>query len=251
MQEEKKIEEGVINQREDIAEDGVTQAQEESSMDLDSEIDGQMEEPQVSDESQEEVELDGAEEPQDSIEPKVEQPKMFDQNYVNDIVGKTRMEAREKAMRNLYDRYGVNGDDELDGILGKGQAYDVLQENFNNTNAQLQEALVKMALMESGILPSKWEDAKLILTGKNMEVTLDNINRELATHPEWMSQQSQVNNSAITMGEEDLEEINRQPQPQKVKAPITMERYGAQIPEQNADDEKNIKNDVLKNMFGL
>ena len=46
--------------------------------------------------------------------------------------------------------------------------------------------------MQSGIDSDRYEDAKLILKGKGLEVSLENIENELATHPEWKKVEAQV-----------------------------------------------------------
>jgi hypothetical protein len=45
--------------------------------------------------------------------------------------------------------------------------------------------------MQSGIDSDRYEDAKLILRGKGLEVSLENIQNELATHPEWKKVEAQ------------------------------------------------------------
>ena len=47
----------------------------------------------------------------------------------------------------------------------------------------------RVALLESGIDKDRFEDARLILRGKGLEVTAENIAAELATHPEWKKQE--------------------------------------------------------------
>ena len=125
--------------------------------------------------------------------------KTFTQSQVDDIAGRTRLETREKTFRYIYDRYGVKDEAELDNLVGNAQRYDTLQEQYdmdkNNwkqadqaRNAELCEVKEKVALMESGINKDRYEDAKLILKGKGLEVTAENIANELATHPEWANQ---------------------------------------------------------------
>jgi len=40
-------------------------------------------------------------------------------------------------------------------------------------------------MYDSNIAPERYEDAKLILSGKGLEITPENIKIELETHPEW------------------------------------------------------------------
>lgn len=122
--------------------------------------------------------------------------RTFTQSQVDDIAGKTRTETRDKTFRYIYERYGVNSEAELDDLVGNAQRYDSLneryendkkvwQENDNASKKQLMELSEQVALMQSGIDNARYEDAKLILRGKGLDVNLDNINQELATHPEW------------------------------------------------------------------
>lgn len=122
--------------------------------------------------------------------------KMFTQSQVDEIAGKTRVDTREKTFRYIYGRYGVDSEEQLDELVGRAQKFDLLQEDFDaqkksweehNTqrDRELVEIKEQVALMQSGIDSNRYEDAKLILKGKGLEVNLENIERELATHPEW------------------------------------------------------------------
>ena len=111
--------------------------------------------------------------------------KMLTQSQVNELVGRARQEGRESAMRELYERYGVSDDDEMNGIFGKGQAYDALNDEFIGQGDSYRNVMAENALLKTNIDMNRWEDVKLILGGKGMEVNEENINAELATHPEW------------------------------------------------------------------
>lgn len=122
--------------------------------------------------------------------------KTFTQSQVDDIAGRTRLETREKTFRYIYDRYGVKNEAELDNLIGNAQRYDTLNEQYENDkrswqetdanrNNELAEVKERIALMESGIDKERYEDAKLILKGKGLEVNAENIANELNTHPEW------------------------------------------------------------------
>ena len=122
--------------------------------------------------------------------------RTFTQEEVNDIAGKTRAETRNKTFQYIYDRYGVQDEAGLDELVGNAQRYDSLNEQYETDrktwkdqsaarDKELADIKEQVALMQSGIDSERYEDAKLILRGKGLEVTLDNINAELATHPEW------------------------------------------------------------------
>ena len=131
--------------------------------------------------------------------PEAQATKTFTQSQVDEIAGKVRKETREKLMRDLYSRYGVNTADELDDLIGDAQRFATSQDDFaakekawNEQDALRNQELVavkeRVALLESGIDNSRFEDARLILKGKGLEVTAENIAAELATHPEWKKQ---------------------------------------------------------------
>lgn len=135
----------------------------------------------------------------DNFTPEAEATKSFSQSQVDEIAGKVRKETREKTMRDLYSRYGVNTAEELDDLFGDAQRFATSQEDFAERekawneqdkarNAELEAVKERVALLESGIDNGRFEDARLILRGKGLEVTAENIAAELATHPEWRKQ---------------------------------------------------------------
>lgn len=122
--------------------------------------------------------------------------KTFTQSQVNEMMGNCRTETREKTYRYIYDRYGVNSEEELDELIGNAQRFDSLREqydqdkeNWKQTSSardkELSDIKEQVALLQSGIDNSRYEDAKFILRGKGLEVNAENIQKELATHPEW------------------------------------------------------------------
>ena len=122
--------------------------------------------------------------------------KTYTQEDLNDIAGKTRRETREKTFRYIYDRYGVQDEAGLDDLVGNAQRYDSLQEKYQTEKSdwekqsslrdkELADIKEQVALMQSGIDSDRYDDAKLILKGKGLEVSLENINEALSTHPEW------------------------------------------------------------------
>ena len=126
--------------------------------------------------------------------------KTFTQDDVDKLVGDTRVKTREKTFRYIYDRYGVKNEDELDSLVANAQRYDTQKEMYDTEKAnwesersdkdkRLSEMSEQIALMQSQIDPERYEDAKLILKGKGLEVSLENIEAELATHPEWKKEE--------------------------------------------------------------
>ena len=122
--------------------------------------------------------------------------KTFTQDDVDKLVGDTRVKTREKTFRYIYDRYGVKSEEELDSLVANAQRYDTQKDMYDadkksweaeksENDKRLSEMSEQIALMQSGIDPERYEDAKLILKGKGLEVSLENINAEMETHPEW------------------------------------------------------------------
>lgn len=109
----------------------------------------------------------------------------FTQSRVNELVGRARQEGRESALKELFNRYGVNTDDELNEVFGRGQAYDGLNDEYSAMNNSYKELSIENALLKSEVAPERYEDVKLILTGKGYDVTVENIAMLLPSHPEW------------------------------------------------------------------
>ena len=126
--------------------------------------------------------------------------KTFTQSQVDEIAGKVRKETREKTIRDIYSRYGVNTADEMDNLMADAQRFATSQDEFAEKenawkqadearNQELLSVKERVALLESGIDRNRFEDARLILRGKGLDVTAENIEAELATHPEWRKQE--------------------------------------------------------------
>ena len=124
---------------------------------------------------------------------------MFTQSQVDEIAGKVRKETREKVTKDIFLRYGVNSADELDNLFGDAQRFETIKGQYdeekkawNDADAQrtqeLNELKESVALLSSGIDRNRYEDAKFILRGKGLDVTVENIEAELATHPEWKAE---------------------------------------------------------------
>lgn len=109
----------------------------------------------------------------------------FTQSRVNELVGRARQEGRESAMKELYNRYGVNTDDELNEVFGRGQAYDGLNDEYSAVQSSYNDLRTENALLKSEVAPERYEDVKLILGGKGMDVTVENIAMMIPSHPEW------------------------------------------------------------------
>ena len=123
---------------------------------------------------------------------------MFTQEQVNELVGRARQEGRKSAAQELLKRYGVENDDELNDLFGKGQSYEVLNDDYQTQSGEFRRISAENALLKSKVPENRWEDVMLILTGKGLDITPDNIMAMAETHPEWLSSGNNANgNSGI------------------------------------------------------
>ena len=174
--------------------------------------------------------------------------KMLTQSQVNELVGRARQEGRESALKELYGRYGVSGDSELNDVFGRGQAYLTLDDDFKAEQSSNKALLAENALLKTKVDESRWEDIKAILGSKNMDITPENIEAEIPTHPEWrptvsVQQQSQV------QAQPQQDSLQPQAQPQQA----VLRKLGSESTAKNGgngDDEESEKEQAMK-LFGF
>lgn len=168
-------------------------------------------------------------------EPRGEKP-MFTQSQVNELVGRARQEGRQKgyesAKAELRERYGVDGDNDLDRLFADGGRYDELSSRYEQSGKELAEARAELALARSGIAPERQSDARAILAGGGMDVTEENIASLLPTHPEWLGKKR-----------DEEPKVDEKPIPQP--KPMTLG-----IEPKSPSDESSIRDQVMK-MYGL
>jgi len=190
---------------------------------------------------------------QDTVEqePQVPQERMFSQEELNSIIAKRIAETKESAQRSLYDKYGVDNDNDLDGIFGKGQCYDVLNDNYNDINNQLMAVKAENALLKSGIDQGRWDDAKLILNGKGLEINEENIANELITHPEWKGMAQSEPQAPQQMGVEMAEQFATKAQaPTQAPQPVgEIRRFGSDVPE--SPEQLPDEDAMIKKLFSI
>lgn len=139
-------------------------------------------------------------EPQPETDEQKAVEKLFTQTQLNEIVGQRVNETREKThndtIAEILETFGVDSIDALKELAGDGQRFPALKEDLANEKktseqriAELEKSLgdvsSELALWKSGIDPDRYEDAKLILSGKGLDITAENIKNEMLTHPEW------------------------------------------------------------------
>ena len=194
-------------------------------------------------------------EPEAEQQPQQEQPqpqqpmeKMLTQSQVNELVGRARQEGRESALKELYGRYGVSGDSELNDVFGRGQAYLTLDDDFKAEQSSNKALLAENALLKTKVDESRWEDIKAILGSKNMDITPENIEAEIPTHPEW--RQTVVAAQAQAQPQQDSLQPQPQQQPQQQ---AVLRKLGSESTAKdggNGDDEESEQERAMK-LFGF
>lgn len=172
-------------------------------------------------------------------EPAVEE-KMLPQSQVNELIGKARAEGRAAAMKELYGRYGVNDDNEMNDVFGKGQGYDLLNDEYNTLNGNFKSLSAENALLKSGVVQGRWDDVKAILGMKGLDVTVENIAAELPTHQEWMGGMATAAPENKELGTAELEGMleGNKPTQMAPTEPSKIKKLGSVIPESKVNEEE-------------
>lgn len=115
----------------------------------------------------------------------------FTQEQVNGIV-------RDRLNR-IYERYGVKDSKELDNLIGKTQAYDVMKKRITRYREQLNGLNEEMAFMKNDIEPTRYDDVRAYFKGKGIKFNIEALANELANHPEWKRVIEKSNNKVTTI----------------------------------------------------
>lgn len=231
---------------------------EEQDVDTQATMDESEAVPQEADESEQtpltvendndESEQFGPEQPELEPQPEIEPEKTFTQSQVNAMVGKARKEGRESAMKELLSRYGVDTEDEMNDVFGRGQAYDYLNDEYETQSTSMKDINAENALLKSHISEDRWDDVKLILNGKGLDVNTENIEMFLPSHPEWRGMsntstpQITLPNTEPTSVQEGVESMV------EPKQPATLRKLGH---ESKAEPDTETEDEKAKKLFGL
>lgn len=205
-------------------------------------------EPVPEEEEQQQPIDDGATDTPNEGEPVLPE-KMLTQSQVNELVGRARQEGRESAMRELYGRYGVSNDEEMNDVFGRGQTYAALDDEYNKQKESMVQLMTENALLKSNIDAARWDDVKYILKGKGYEVTPENIEAEIASHPEWRTASVATASTNVEGGGTVGGPNQAQAQPQQQQPPTVLRRLGSEatVRDESADTEE----DRVRNLFGM
>lgn len=169
------------------------------------------------------------------------QEKMLTQSQVNELVGRARQEGRMSAIKEMVDRYGVGNESELDDVFGRGQAYDSLNDDFVSTNQKYNEVMAENALLKSHVDMNRWEDIKLILGGKGLEITEENIEALLPSHPEWRGVVE--NEKPFEKGIDDASTIT-----QNQQKPSVLQKLGEDV---SPKEEEETEEEKVRKWYGI
>lgn len=179
-------------------------------------------------------------------EPEPAPEKMLTQSQVNELVGRARQEGRESAMRELYGRYGVSNDEEMNDVFGRGQTYAALDDEYNKQKESMVQLMTENALLKSNIDAARWDDVKYILKGKGYEVTPENIEAEIASHPEWRTVTQPTAVAPATTADQN----QPQSQAQQQQPPTVLRRLGSEATVKD-DGSTDTEEDRVRNLFGM
>lgn len=189
------------------------------------------------------------------VEETPEPEKMLTQSQVNELVGRARQEGRESALRELYGRYGVSGDEELGDIFGRGQAYFDLDDEFKAQGDSYRATLAENALLKSRADESRWEDIKLILGGKGLDVTMENIESLIPSHPEWRTTQAVADPVMVTREVADDIKTQQQQQPSlqqpEQRATWKPKKLGGDATPVVDSVQEETEEEVVRRLYGL
>lgn len=210
-----------------------------------------MSEPAVSeDENGDENVPEPEAEPQQPQQQQQPMEKMLTQSQVNELVGRARQEGRESALKELYGRYGVSGDSELNDVFGRGQAYLTLDDDFKAEQSSNKALLAENALLKTKVDESRWEDIKAILGSKNMDITPENIEAEIPTHPEWRQMAAAAQPQQQPQAQPQPQQDSLQPQPQQQAVLRKLGSESTAKNGENGDDEESEKEQAMR-LFGF
>jgi len=188
--------------------------------------------------------VDGSENGQP--EPEQEQQpteKMLTQSQVNELVGRARQEGRESALKELYGRYGVSDDTELNDVFGRGQAYMSLDDDYKVQQSSNKALLAENALLKTKVDESRWEDIKAILGSKNLDITPENIEAEIPTHPEWRQ-----GNSVNVVQDSQQQAV---PQQQQQQQQAVLRKLGSESTTNGDGSEEEEEQERAFRLFGF
>lgn len=185
-------------------------------------------------EGEEEVPTEGEAETQQPEQEADE--RRFTQAEVDKIVGKIRSEARERAVKELLNKYGYDDVSQLDETVGESERYAELSGQQDEMESLRNENL----LLRSGITEDRFEDAMAYFAYKDLPMNPITLEEAIESHPEWVDS---YDDDYLDEDEEDdgIEE----------EKPSMVRRLGAEPIRKDDGNPAENEEDRAMFMFGL
>lgn len=138
--------------------------------------------------------------PQQEPQPQAEQPKSakkddddlddpkgsektFTKTDVNEIIQRRLKRQKEK----FHEQLGVDTDEAVVELVNKLKGYDELLNSVETLKTENNALKEKMLFIDNNISQKRYDDVRIYFKGKEIELTTENLLKELKTHPEWLA----------------------------------------------------------------
>ncbi len=141
----------------------------------------------------------GEEKPNPQPQPQAEQPisadnddnlddpkgseKTFTKTDVNEIIQRRLKRQKEK----FHEQLGVDTDEAVVELVNKLKGYDELLNSVETLKTENNALKEKMLFIDNNISKKRYDDVRTYFKGKEIELTTENLLKELKTHPEWLA----------------------------------------------------------------
>lgn len=143
--------------------------------------------------------------PQQQPQPQVEQPKSankdddsdeqlkgsdktFTKTDVNEIVQRRLKRQKEK----FHEQLGVDTEEAVVELVNKLKGYDEILNSVETLKTENNALKEKMLFIDNNISQKRYDDVRTYFKGKEIELTTENLLKELKTHPEWLASTTPV-----------------------------------------------------------
>lgn len=114
--------------------------------------------------------------------------RRFGQDEVNSIV-KERLDRQAAA---FLKRLGIESMDGVEAILGRASEYESAKAEAESLRTEMASLKEEMALSSNRVREDRKEDVRAYFKGKGLDLTADNLKKEMASHPEWGSRPTTI-----------------------------------------------------------
>lgn len=119
--------------------------------------------------------------------------KTLTQEEFNKVLTQRIGETKASAVKGILDKFGFATEEDLEGAIGKAQAYDVMKERYAPLEMENTELKSQLAMQSARIDPTRVEDVKTFFKGLGKTIDDETLATETAKHPEWVAKQPNLN----------------------------------------------------------